>query len=208
MTSPVDLILVSAGRSSRMGFPKALARLNGTPLLERHFEISSSAGINEIILVVGFHEARLVHEICRLRLRERYPLRLVRNPDPYGDMFSSVKKGLEHQSGLHSVFFLPVDIPVSSSKTFQKLLDVETADSVIVPTFEGKRGHPPLFQPDFNEMLRNSSPSGGIRSLYQNEVVSICEVPVDDPSVLFDLDTPEDLRNFRSQVQNSAKLSL
>lgn len=208
MTNPLDLVLVSAGRSSRMGIPKALARFNGKPLLERHFENSTAVGINEIILVMGFHEARLVNEIRWRRLREHYPLRLVRNPDPHGDMFSSVKKGLERQTGPRPVFFLPVDIPVFSPKVFQKLLDVETDDLVILPTFERKRGHPPLFQPGFVEILLNSEPTGGIRSLYQNETVTTCEVPVDDPTVLFDLDTPEDLRNFRAYIQDHSKLSL
>jgi len=206
MTTAAELVLVSAGRSSRMGFPKALARVDGRPLIEWHFKHSTSAGIGKLILVLGYHEARIVHEIRRRGLLEKYPLRLVRNPDPKGDMFSSVKRGLKQHDGFSPVFFLPVDTPVCSPDTYQQLLDADSDDSVLVPTFEGKRGHPPLFQPEFVERLRNATPAEGIRSLYQNEDITISDVPTNDPSVLFDLDTPADLREFRAHTKGHTKL--
>jgi 2-C-methyl-D-erythritol 4-phosphate cytidylyltransferase / 2-C-methyl-D-erythritol 2,4-cyclodiphosphate synthase len=53
MSNPFAIILVAAGASTRMGFPKLWADLNGAPLLARAIAAACQARPDELILVVG-----------------------------------------------------------------------------------------------------------------------------------------------------------
>lgn len=189
-----NLLIVAAGRSSRMGFPKALSTIYDEPLIIHQVRRARAAGVNQVGIVLGYHEARLRQVLSK----HFHELTFIRNPDPNGDMFSSVKLGLK-QMELESTFFLPVDVPVKTEEPFDILSQEAGVNDVRIPVFDKKRGHPPLFQPHFIKTILESNPPEGIRSLYRNSETTIEEVPVNDPSVTWDLDRPEDLHKFRQQ---------
>src|SRR3954452_21752781 len=84
----IGAVVLAAGASTRFGSPKALAELDGRPILEHVLDAVREAGIEEIVVVLG-HAADEIEEGIDWRDE-----RLVRTPDP-GEMSSSLQMGLD-----------------------------------------------------------------------------------------------------------------
>ena len=86
----VGAILLAAGEGSRMGgMPKALIELQGVPLINRQLIALSGAGVDEVVVVTGYH-----HDLVE-PLVEQFPVRIARNLNPEQGQASSVRLGLE-----------------------------------------------------------------------------------------------------------------
>ena len=66
-------IILAAGRGLRLhpagdeGVPKCLLRFGGTSLLERHLRMLRDAGVDEVVLALGFRHELVEAELARLR---------------------------------------------------------------------------------------------------------------------------------------------
>ena len=94
-------------------------------------------------------------------------------------------------------FFLPRWTILSSPPTTVRSLDqgfAETGAPLVVPAFEGWRGHPVLFGRDlFPELLEEDLPEGA-RTVVRRYLGDRVQLAVDDPGILADIDTPEEYR--------------
>ena len=66
------------------------------------------------------------------------------------------------------------------------------SDRVVLPTHRGRRGHPALVGSGLTEAIARIPAGEGLRHLWHADPQLVCEVPVEDPGVLLDLNTPED----------------
>ena len=58
----------------------------------------------------------------------------------------SIHLGLDELGQKKSnILLVPVDFPFIKPSTIRVLLDRSSPDSIVIPVFDGKRGHPPLF---------------------------------------------------------------
>jgi molybdenum cofactor cytidylyltransferase len=189
-------VILAAGRSSRMGFPKALVTVDGRPLISRQVEVGFQAGAEDVFVVTGYHESRIRSVLQRMDRSVKF----VRNTDPEGDQTSSLKAALGRTDTKRSLLMQLVDHPVVRADTLKNLLSSAGSASadVHVPTHRGRRGHPPLYRPSFLNRVRAMEDDVGINHLYGLSNVAVREVELDDPTVLVDLDTPSDLREFRN----------
>src|SRR4051812_35075777 len=89
MQPHVPAILLAAGRSRRMGCCKQLLPLGDRPVIAHCLSSIIPAGIPEIIVVLGTR-----HEELAAVVRD-FPATIVCNPDPEGDMSSSVQVGMQ-----------------------------------------------------------------------------------------------------------------
>ena len=64
---------------------------------------------------------------------------------------------------------------------------------IVVPVFRGERGHPVAFSKEFGAALSLLTGDTGARQILRYHLQAITELPVDDPGILADIDTPEDL---------------
>ena len=77
-------IILAAGRGSRLQqtaegqFPKCLLTFGGRSLLARHLELLAAAGVDEIVLALGFRHELIAVELARLGSRAR--VEIVLNP--------------------------------------------------------------------------------------------------------------------------------
>jgi molybdenum cofactor cytidylyltransferase len=72
-------------------------------------------------------------------------------------------------------------------------LDPKGGHDIVVPVFDGKRGHPVLFAARYFTRLCALSGDTGARGILNAHPERVSAVPVDDPGTLLDVDTPEDL---------------
>jgi molybdenum cofactor cytidylyltransferase len=68
----------------------------------------------------------------------------------------------------------------------------EGGKGIVVPTFQGRRGHPVLIDLKYREEVLALDPAGGLRRLMRAHPADIFEVEAGDANILRDLDTPED----------------
>jgi molybdenum cofactor cytidylyltransferase len=177
-------IILAAGYSSRMGGFKPLMQLGGQSLLERCVGLFRQAGIQTVVIVTG-HRGEDVEVESR-----RFGLRCIHNPEYSQGMFSSVCTAVNHMSGVDGFFILPVDIPLIRPTTLTALSTAFNGRTVIFPSFEGMRGHPPLIPALLIPAILAYTGQGGLKSLLEMQKAE--DMAVSDQGILMDADTPED----------------
>jgi molybdenum cofactor cytidylyltransferase len=186
-------IVLAAGRSRRMGRPKAFLEIGTETFLERAIASLSGGGCDPVVVVTG--PAELPEPALIARLARASGARTCSNPEPRSEQIDSLRAALrELPDGVLAAVVLPVDVPVSGPSAVSSVIGRfrDSAGSLIVPTFDGRRGHPILIAARlFPEILQEDLPEG-VRSLIRSHESDLGEVPVDDPAVLLDVDTPWD----------------
>ena len=181
----------AAGRSHRMGTPKALLDAGGRSFLARILSSLREGGAGPLLVVVrdmADPVAREAHEHGGVSIL---------NPDPSPGPVSSLQAGIRSvPDQAAAVLFAPVDHPLFSPETVRDLIRsfVESRAPLVVPAFEGWRGHPVLFgRVLFPELLEENLPEGA-RTVVRRYLHDRLQLPVEDPGILADLDTPEEYR--------------
>lgn len=198
----VSAILLAAGEGQRMGKPKALMELNGRVLLELLSSRLTDLDFQPVIVVTTppIHE-----EVIRRKLLSP-SIQLITNPHPENGQLSSIRLGLQtlDYPG-RGCLLLPVDHPFVRNDTLQKLRENAVTDKILIPTFQNKRGHPPLFGSKHLTLLHSIPLSEGARGIYRRLPSAVQELETTDPGVLLNANTPEDwergLRLFAAKNQ-------
>jgi molybdenum cofactor cytidylyltransferase len=174
-----------------MGTPKALLDAGGMSFLARILSSLREGGADPLFVVVrdmADPAAREAREHCGDPIL---------NPDPSAGPVSSLQAGIRSlPDEAAAVLFAPVDHPLFSPETVRALIRgfVETQAPLVVPAFEGWRGHPVLFgRVLFPELLEEDLPEGA-RTVVRRYLDDRLQLPVDDPGILADLDTPDEYR--------------
>ena len=115
-------IVLAAGASSRMGRPKAnLALEDGDTFLSRIVKTFRRAGIEDVVVVVGFEADSIVETFARTG----EVARLIENPDPASGQASSLVRGLNaiDRPGVAAALVTLVDVPLVSVETVRAVVD-------------------------------------------------------------------------------------
>lgn len=190
----IRALILAAGLSRRMGEFKPLLPLRGRTLIENSVESVLAGGADTALVVTGYRAA----EVEAVLARSFGPqVQFVRN-EAYAstDMMRSVQIGAAALPACNAFFLLPGDMPVIAKETFSKLLAARKASSapVFFPSLKGYRKHPPLIDATLIPEILFFDGDGGLRELWKIHEETIITVPVDDPGVWIDLDTPEDYK--------------
>ena len=181
---------------------KPLMPLRGKTLIENTIDSIFSSGAKKVVVVTG-HRADELEPV----LRERYADRVIiaRNPDyAHSDMLSSIRIGCRSMPECDAFFLLPGDMPLVRESTFRKLIAQRDSQmSVIFPTLDGYRKHPPLVDFRLVPNILEFAGEGGLRQLWKQLESIIRTVPVDDTGVWVDLDTREDYNNCKEQYEKT-----
>jgi molybdenum cofactor cytidylyltransferase len=181
-------VVLAAGRSTRTGFPKALAELDGETFAARTLRVLSEAGCSAVVLVVAPpHDGAILERV--------HAERVAVNPAPERGMLSSLQVGLAEalKDDPDFVVFSLVDHPRVRPETIRVLLDhaERTGAGALRPTFEGRGGHPVVLSRKVAEGVLKS-PAESVREAVAY-MVTLGDLPVGDPAVLDDADTREAL---------------
>ena len=185
LNHPCACVVLAAGAGSRFGEPKAGARLpSGERFLDAVVRVAAEAGANPVVAVVppGTNVPA--------------PARGVENPEAAGEQVASIRLGLAAlaNSPAEGVLVWPVDHPFVLMESVLAVADGyrRTQAPIVIPTFEGRRGHPAFFArstwPDLMTVA-----SGGARSVVRMYASQVHELPVPDPGVVLDIDTRSDM---------------
>lgn len=183
-------IILAAGFSSRAGRNKLLLDVGGKPIIERC--ISSMYDVCTKVIVVGGHRI----EDIRPLVTKYSKVELVFNPDFECGMFSSVKKGLSRVAA-ERFFITPGDYPIVSKDTCREIL--ETDEVIVVPVFNGKRGHPVLMKSHLIDEILTDNTLEAMRDFIKSK--PYYRLHVEDEGVLLDVDDMDDYFKLLDRIQ-------
>ena len=193
-TSNIAAILLAAGLSTRMGQPKLILEWRDTTILGIVVSTLANAGIPDIIVVTGAFREQLDRHIEQLSMD--YPVRTVHNPAfKSGEMLSSVQTGLNAiQLPTKAALITLGDQPQIQGNTIFSILSAyqRSRSSLVIPSYRMHRGHPWLVAQILWPKVLGLTPPQTLRDFLEEHTKDIDYVPVDNDSILQDIDTPED----------------
>ena len=195
-------VVLAAGASSRMGRPKANLLLeNGDTFLSRIVKTFRRAGIDDVVVVVGFDGESVVEMFARTG----EVARLVENPDPGNGQLSSLIRGLNaiDRPGVTATLVTLVDVPLFTAGTVRAVVDRyrQTRAPVVRPVHGIEHGHPVLIDRTLFDLIRRADPIAGAKPVVRAHTSVEGDVEVIDPGAFLDIDTNEDYqRILRSSV--------
>lgn len=182
-------LLLCGGRATRFGADKLLAPIRGTPLAAMS-AASLVAGAGRAVAVVprGAHELRdalaaagcevLESDACERGLGASLAAGVAASPDAAGWI---VALG---------------DMPLVRRETIAAVRAALESGAAIAAPFlaDGRRGHPVGFASSLRAALASLDGDEGARSLLARHADQVKKIVVEDPGILVDIDTIEDLR--------------
>lgn len=185
-------LILAAGDSARMGRDKALLPWQGKTFLGA--AIDSLAPYSELVIVVAGKSSESLKPI--VYAAGAY---LVVNPYPEQGQFSSLQVGLREvlNRGRDAAIITLVDRPPARPETVEALRDrfMDVCQSgwwAVVPEHNGRHGHPIVIGREMIEAFLKAPASSTAREVEHSLQQAIDYLPVNDPAVIANINTPEE----------------
>ena len=187
-------VIQAAGKGSRFHSDqyKLLTPVDGVPLILRTLEPVLRVGFDDVVVVVGFHAEEM------RKVLVDYPVRIIENKNWEEGQSTSLSAGVRAVSGSSDrVCLLLGDQPFLHAETLRALMAESDAhpEEIIVPFFKEKRGNPILVPSRFYALLLELT-KGDMGGKQLLKTVGYRELSVEDPGILRDIDTVEELKKY------------
>ena len=187
-------ILLSAGESTRMGKLKPLLTIGDRTVIETLLEEYLSSSLSEVVLVLGYR----ANDIEKV-IEKNDKLRLVVNKDYKKEMFSSIQKGLQNIKDVEAVLIGLADCLLIDRNIINKMIRNYNMGHILIPTSNGRRGHPIIIPFSLKEEILAASPEETtLRDILRRHTDMYQFVEMNDNKILFDMDTKEDYERAKA----------
>ncbi|MER9357935.1 NTP transferase domain-containing protein, partial [Mesorhizobium sp. M0514] len=196
----VEIVLLAAGRSSRMGGPnKLLALFDGKPLVRRTVERALASKATSTVVVTG-HQRERVHQALT-----GLDVIFADNPDFADGLSSSLKAGIARVGAEAAGAMIVLgDMPGISSADLDRLIEAFRRDggrSVVRAAHDGRRGNPVLLPRALFGGIAHLEGDTGARHLVEAEGLDVIDVEIGDGASI-DVDTREALEDAGGVLQD------
>jgi molybdenum cofactor cytidylyltransferase len=183
-------VILSGGASSRMGSPKALLAYQGRPFIEHLLAITVQPKISVRRVVLGAHAEPIAKTIA-LAADE-----IVINADWEKGQLSSIQAAIRSlPTGTDGLLLCLIDHPLISGALVNELIEQFYAerDKIVLPVYQGRRGHPVIFPVALYEELLQAPLEKGARAVVWAHAADVLEVPTNEEGCVLNLNDPETL---------------
>ena len=181
-------VILSGGASTRMGSPKALLPYQGRPFLEHLLEVIRHSKIAVRRVVLGAH-AEPIAKAIRLN-----PDEIVINQEWEQGQLSSLQAALRSlPPGTDGVLLCLIDHPLITAALVDGLIEqfYATKAPIVLPVFEGRRGHPVIFSSKVYEELERAPAELGARVVVWAHTKEVSEYTTAEEGCVLNLNDPE-----------------
>lgn len=190
-------IILAAGQSTRLGFPKQLIRHQGRCLIEIVVEAALSSLLDYIIVVLGHKRKEILRQLEPLADPDR--MVIVTNTHYKKGMSGSLQAGLKNVLTHHkAAMFILGDQPLIDKTAINLLLDQYSASSkgICQPVNGDKRGNPTIFNRQYFQTIYRLTGDTGARKIIRTHPHDVHLFETSHPAYFFDIDTEKDIRNL------------
>lgn len=188
-TTKIAAIILAAGRSERMRYPKPLLVFGKETAVDRVVRLCRESRCDPVIVVLGHDENRV---------RANASLEgavVVLNPAHESGRTSSLQAGLRAlPPGISAFVLFPVDHAMVESATIAAIVSAHSGSqhSIVVPVHAGRRGHPALFDASLIPEFLALGPDVPARTVTNADAERVHLFETADAEVLRNMDTPSD----------------
>jgi molybdenum cofactor cytidylyltransferase len=182
-------IILAAGESKRMGFPKMLLPFNGKPMIENVISNVAASEVENILVVTGANKELLTDIIIKTSVNICY------NADYKDGMLSSVRCGFRNlPADFEAVLVFQGDQPLIKPDVINSVIGafISSGKGIVIPVFDKKRGHPILIDRKYRSEIEKLNCDEGLRSLSYRNSEDVYEIEIKDKGILRDFNTLED----------------
>jgi len=203
----IPALVLAAGRSTRMGRPKALLPLDcGDTFVARIVRTLHDAGVDDVVVVLGHEPDPIVADL----MRRHTPVRFAINRDFDNGQLSSLVAGLNaiDRPGVIGALVTLVDVPLVSAATVRAIVDRyrRTRAPIVRPVAGGRHGHPVLIDRALFDQFRAADPALGANVVVRQHISAEGEVEVTDPHAFRDVDTPDEYDRLVLEVRKPGEV--
>lgn len=187
------ILVLSGGKSSRLGKPKQLLEINGIPLIRHIVQVSEESDLGPVMIVTGAYQEQ-INPILKDQM-------LIENKDWEEGMASSIRAGvqyvIENHTDIDGLFILVTDQPYLHKSILQELYKEQQKENflAVASRYNNQYGTPVLFHKDIWTDLLSLTGDVGARKILRTIKNQISSVPFEEG--IFDLDTMEDYESFK-----------
>jgi molybdenum cofactor cytidylyltransferase len=188
----VAIVLLAAGRSSRMGEAgahKLLAEFDGRPLIRRSAEIAVASLARSVVVVTGHRRGEIERALSSL------PVHIEPNADYASGMASSLIAGIsaEAAAGAGGVMIMLADMPAVTVDNLDALIRAfqrSSGRAIIRAVANGKRGNPVILPDDLLPKIMELRGDVGARGIIEASDLPVIDVEIGEAARI-DVDTAE-----------------
>lgn len=192
----ISAILLAAGESRRMGDFKQLLPLQGKTFVECCVDNLLASGVDEVIVVTGHRHAEVARALAHRHIK------LAFNSDYQSGMSSSIRCGVQALDEKSTAILIALaDQPQIHASLIARLVAAYRSERplLVVPVYDGRRGHPIILGAQLRQELLAIDPAQGLRQVVQAYKDHTLFVEMTSDAVLLDFDYPEDYQRFLAQ---------
>ena len=196
----IAAIVLAAGSSTRMGAFKQLLPLGGRPAVQL---VTSSirSKVDQLYVVVGHRAGEVEAALSGASVE------CVFNPHYEAGMLASIQCGIRAAGQADAYLICLADQPGIEPATVDAVLVAAagTAAGIVIPTYQGRRGHPILLRRGYRQKILALAEDQGLHRVTRGYPEDTLEVAVGDPQILSDMDTPADYWKVRQTLENRGR---
>jgi molybdenum cofactor cytidylyltransferase len=202
----ISAIILAAGRSRRMGVQKLLLPYGGETLIGHIAAEVLRSPVDRTFVIVGQDAARVAAALPAAPGSGQH-IEIITNPDPGGEMLSSVRCGLRAlPPDCEAVLVALGDQPSITADLVGRMVAAYRASGrgIVVPVHGGRGGHPIIFSTRYRQEVLSRFDDVGLRGLRQAHPEDVLELDSPDPAVLSDMDYPADYRRELARLADES----
>ncbi|MDP7039750.1 MAG: NTP transferase domain-containing protein [Myxococcota bacterium] len=197
---PVSTVILAAGLSRRMGFPKALLNHHGASFIQSMTQKALDAGSAQVIVVTAdanegfpFKKSDALKELASIMQTQGSKIRLIKGQSS-GHPIDSLRHAICECPQEYALCLWPIDYPFAEVSLLKALFThpQRTHETIVVPTLEGKRGHPVLFGQALKAELLSPLADEGAHHVVRRKANRVVLLKTTNPNIRVDLNTPQD----------------
>ena len=190
----ISLMVLAAGKSTRMKENKLLLKANGETLIERVVSTAVKSKVDELVVVLGYEAEKIRERIARLKCK------IVVNESYEKGQSESVKTGLSAISGnSEAVMVLPADVALIDAQSINAVIAeyAKSKSPIVIASYRNQSGHPILLDRAlFPEISEIDEDTFGLKAVIKRHRADVKYVDVGTENVLIDIDTQEEFNKY------------